>query len=180
MVKSSRQGVKAVDWRAVVRGAAPQLAKALGGPLAGVAVKAAAERVLGAAGAAEADLAEALSAPTAEHLHALREAEKAFLADMRRLDIDLERIAAGDRANARARQAQLGDRTPSVLGVAVIVGFFGVLIGMLSGALPDGAETEFSIMLGALATMTAAVVNYFFGSSAGSARKTDLLALKDD
>jgi hypothetical protein len=30
-------------------------------------------------------------------------------------------------------------------------------------------------MLGALATMTAAVVNYFFGSSAGSREKTRLL-----
>ena len=31
-------------------------------------------------------------------------------------------------------------------------------------------------MLGALATMTAAVVNYFFGSSAGSREKTRLIA----
>jgi hypothetical protein len=47
---------------------------------------------------------------------------------------------------------------------------------MVSRKLPPGAETEFSIMLGALATMTAAVVNYFFGSSAGSREKTMLLS----
>ena len=46
---------------------------------------------------------------------------------------------------------------------------------MVARKLPAGAETEFSIMLGALATMTAAVVNYFFGSSAGSREKTLLL-----
>ena len=43
---------------------------------------------------------------------------------------------------------------------------------MLLRQLPVEAETEFSIMLGALATMTAAVVNYYFGSSAESAEKT--------
>jgi hypothetical protein len=47
---------------------------------------------------------------------------------------------------------------------------------MVARRLPPGAETEFSIMLGALATMTAAVVNYFFGSSAGSKEKTRLMA----
>ena len=46
---------------------------------------------------------------------------------------------------------------------------------MVARRLPPGAETEFSIMLGALATMTAAVVNYFFGSSAGSREKTRLM-----
>ena len=67
------------------------------------------------------------------------------------------------------------DWTPSVLGALIIFGFFLTLAVMVARKLPAGAETEFSIMLGALATMTAAVVNYFFGSSAGSREKTMLL-----
>ena len=70
----------------------------------------------------------------------------------------------------------MNDWTPSVLGALVILGFFVVLGVMVAKKLPAGAETEFSIMLGALATMTAAVVNYFFGSSAGSREKTRLIA----
>lgn len=70
----------------------------------------------------------------------------------------------------------MNDWTPSVIGAAIILGFFIVLGVMVARKLPPGAETEFSIMLGALATMTAAVVNYFFGSSAGSKEKTRLIA----
>ena len=49
--------------------------------------------------------------------------------------------------------------------------------GRLHGTLRvpgDKSISHRSIMLGALATMTAAVVNYFFGSSAGSREKTRL------
>ncbi|MEM9840896.1 MAG: hypothetical protein AAF830_17325, partial [Pseudomonadota bacterium] len=65
------------------------------------------------------------------------------------------------------------------LAAAVVVGFFGVLATMLAVDVPTGAETEFSIMLGALATMAASVMNYYFGSSAGSKEKTLLLGLRE-
>ena len=69
---------------------------------------------------------------------------------------------------------------PLMILARAISGFagqvFAVLAIMVAKKLPPGAETEFSIMLGALATMTAAVVNYFFGSSAGSREKTRLIA----
>ncbi|MEM6851632.1 MAG: hypothetical protein AAF527_07890 [Pseudomonadota bacterium] len=163
-------------WRRVVGAAAPQLAAALGGPLAGVAARMIAERVLGEPGAGEERLAEALISASPAQLVALQEAERDFAEAMRSLDIDLERIAAGDRESARRRQAEMRDWTPSALGLSIIAGFFGIVGAMMAGAVPPDAETEFSILLGALATMTAAVVNYFFGSSAGSARKNELLA----
>ncbi|MEL7030189.1 MAG: hypothetical protein AAGL49_13515, partial [Pseudomonadota bacterium] len=163
-------------WKRVVAAAAPQLAHALGGPLAGAAVRAIAEKVLGDPEADETRLEQALAAPSPAQLAALRQAEAEFVRAMQELEIDLERIAAADRDSARRRQTEMKDWTPSVLGFAIIAGFFCVLVAMMGGAIPAGAETEFSILLGALATMTAAVVNYFFGSSAGSARKNELLA----
>ena len=68
---------------------------------------------------------------------------------MRALNTKEHRIHAGDRSNARARQIQLNDWMPSALGGLIILGFFIVLSVMVSRRLPDGAETEFSIMLGA-------------------------------
>jgi hypothetical protein len=161
--------------RAVAR-AAPGLAHALGGPLAGAAVEILSRAIFGGDAAEEGALADALERASPEQLVALKKAEQEFQLALRQASVEEMRIDAGDRANARERQIRTNDWTPSVLGAFVILGFFLVLAFMVANKLPPGAKTEFSIMLGALATMTAAVVNYFFGSSAGSREKTRLIA----
>lgn len=173
-VKSKSKSRRGRIKRAIA-GAAPQIAGALGGPLAGVAVSALAKAIFGTEDVSEADLEIALTNATPDQLLALKRAENEFRIAIRDAYIEEQRIHASDRDSARRRQHMMNDWAPSVLGVLIIFGFFIVLAAMLSQRLPDGAETEFSIMLGALATMTAAVVNYFFGSSAGSKEKTRLL-----
>jgi len=155
---------------------APRLARALGGPLAGAAVAQISRAIFGAPDADETLISETLATLSPEHLVALKKAEHEFALALRQASVEEHRIAAADRASARARQVEMRDWMPSALGVLIILGFFIVLAAMVSRRLPAGAETEFSIMLGALATMTAAVVNYFFGSSAGSKQKTRLMA----
>jgi hypothetical protein len=160
----------------VIASVAPGLARALGGPLAGAAVEKLSRAIFGAEIVSEDVLAETLAASSPETLLALKQAEQEFQIALRQASVEEARIDAGDRANARDRQIKMNDWTPSVLGALVILGFFAVMGVMIAKKLPAGAETEFSIMLGALATMTAAVVNYFFGSSAGSREKTRLIA----
>ena len=161
--------------RKAVAKAAPKIAEQLGGPLAGAAVSAIARAILGKDDASEEDLADALGNASAEQILALKRAENDFKIALRQAALDEQRIDAGDRASARDRQQKMRDWTPSILGALIIGGFFLTLAVMVARKLPAGAETEFAIMLGALATMTAAVVNYFFGSSAGSREKTMLL-----
>ena len=160
----------------VIARAAPGLAHALGGPLAGAAVEQLSRAIFGDTAVKEEKLAEVLERAGSEHLIALKKAEQAFQVALRQASVEESRIDAADRASARERQLKMDDWTPSVLGAFVILGFFTVLGFMVAKKLPTGAETEFSIMLGALATMTAAVVNYFFGSSVGSREKTRLIA----
>ncbi len=155
---------------------APKLAHALGGPLAGAAMAQISKAIFGAPDADETELSEILVNASPEHLVALKKAEHEFNLALRQASVEERRIDAADRANARARQIEMRDWMPSALGVLIILGFFVVLGAMVSQKLPPGAKTEFSIMLGALATMTASVVNYFFGSSAGSKEKTRLMA----
>lgn len=168
-----RKGLK----RAVAR-VAPQLARALGGPLAGAAVRAISKAVFGEDAAADEDALEAaLAGASPEQLLALKRADHEFRRALEEARVAEARIDADDRANARARQQAMGDWAPTALGGLIIVGFFIVLAALVARRLPEGMETEISIMLGALATMTAAVVNYFFGSSAGSKEKTRLLSM---
>ena len=157
--------------RDAVADVAPSLAAAFGGPLAGAAVEALRRAVLGEGAGRDADadgsaLTEMVLAGSPETLLAMRRAEHEFRAAVLAARIDAERIAAGDRDSARRREARVRDRTPALLGSAVVVGFFAVLGIMLLRELPSQAEPAFSIMLGALSTMTAAVVSYYFGASA--------------
>ena len=132
--------------------------------------------LLGREAATESELEAALATATPAQLLALKKADLDFQLALRVLSVEAEKVHASDRDSARRRQQAMEDWTPSILGALIILGFFGVLGAMLAHVLPEGRETEFSIMLGALATMTAAVVNYFFGSSAGSREKTRLIA----
>jgi hypothetical protein len=161
--------------RAVAR-SAPKIARELGGPLAGAAVEALSRAIFGKDAVDEDQIAEAIEGATADQIIALKRAEHEFEVALRQAAVEEQKIDAADRASARTRQTAMADWTPSILGALIIAGFFLTLGVMVARRLPEGAETEFSIMLGALATMTAAVVNYFFGSSAGSREKTKLLS----
>ena len=90
----------------------------------------------------------------------------------------LEKIAAEDRNSARQREIAVKDKTPAILAYSITAGFFGVLAYMLAADIPETGRDPLLIMLGALGGAWASVVAYYFGSSAGSERKTELLGKK--
>ena len=64
------------------------------------------------------------------------------------------------------------------LGIIILFSLIFVVILMIFHAVPTENKDMLNIVLGALVMMASAVVNYFFGSSKGSADKT-LLMHKD-
>lgn len=91
----------------VLRTAAPGIATALGGPLAGVAVHTLSNAIFGKGDAAEAGIVQAVASGNPDILLKIKEAEVNFQTRMRELEIDLERIHQEDRADARAFSAAL-------------------------------------------------------------------------
>jgi len=160
----------------LVRTVAPTIASAVGGPLAGMATRAISEALLGKPDGSEQELADAAARATPEQLLALKNAENDFAVKMRELDIDLERIANQDRDSARNREVQTKDWTPRVLAGLITVGYFGVLFYMLRNGLPQhGGSEAMLVMLGTLGTAWGGVVAYYFGSSAGSKAKDEVI-----
>jgi hypothetical protein len=167
------------DWKAIVGAVAPALGTALGGPLAGLAVSAISDALLGKPNGTEGEISAALVAGGPDALLKLKQADQAFSVRMRELDIDLERLHQGDRASAREREAKTGDSwTPRLLAGLVTVGFFGVLGYLLTEGKPETGGDALLVMLGALGGAWASIISYYFGSSASSAEKNALLARK--
>lgn len=164
-----------MDWKSIVSSVAPTIATALGGPMAGAATKAIAGALLGKPEAKQPEIEQALKNATPDDLLKLKEADNQFTLKMEELGVDLEKIAADDRANARQREIALKDNAPKILAAVIVIGFFGTLYTIAFVELPSGAQQPVSILLGALTAMLTQVGNYYFGSSAGSKAKTDAL-----
>lgn len=128
------------------------------------------------------DLAASYAKATPEQIAAAKKEEHDFAVKMQEMGFknveELERIAAADRASARDREVKLKDRIPAILAVAITCGFFGLLFCMLKWSPPASNKDLLNIMLGSLGSAWIAVVGYYFGSSAGSARKDEILASK--
>lgn len=164
-------------WQEVISSVAPTVAGALGGPLAGLAASLAGRMLLGKADATADQVKDfVLAHQTPETFAKLKEIEAELKVKLRELDIEEEKIAAGDRASARDRHAKTGDRMPGVLASVVFFGFFGILGAlMFIKEIPLNAQQPLDIMLGALASLLIQIGAYYFGSSKGSADKTVIL-----
>lgn len=111
---------------------------------------------------------------------ALIQAEQQFQAQMAELGYkDAEALAATaaeDRESARQMEIQTKSWLPGTLAIVVTTGFFGLLAIMAFHTVPAGSEKILNVMTGSLGTAWIMVITYYFGSSAGSDRKTELLA----
>lgn len=126
---------------------------------------------------------EAIAVATAKDPEAmvkLKQVEMDFQLKMKELGFDseakLEEIAAADRANARFREISLRDNIPALLAIFVTAGFFGLLTLLVFKSIPDSTNEILFIMVGSLGSAWIGIITYYFGSSANSARKTELMA----
>ena len=62
-----------------------------------------------------------------------------------------------------------------VLGALIVFGFFTLLGLLIFKEVPSSNNDVLNLAIGTLISGFATVVGYFFGSSAGSAAKTDML-----
>lgn len=163
------------DWKGLVRTVAPALATALGGPMAGIAVREIGGKLLGNSEAGEDAVAAAVASSSPETLLKLKELDQTFSKQMAELGVELEKIDAGDRANAREREKALKDWVPSALAVANLAAFFTLLFMILTHTIPAPNRDAFNMLLGMLAGNMLTVMTYYFGSSHGSRAKDEVI-----
>ena len=150
---------------------APGLATALGGPLAGLAVTA----ISKALGIDEKDVQSTIESGklSAEQLASLKQAEIELQAKAQELGLDFEKLATDDRKSARDMQTTTKSIIPAVLAIGVTVGFFAILIGLMTDNVTK--SDALLLMLGSLGTAWTAIVSFYFGSSAHSEKQSEML-----
>lgn len=164
----------ALDWKSVIGAVAPVLGTALGGPYAGMALKSLCEAV-GLSGDATESEISARAATDPEFALKAREAENNFKLKMQEFRIQEEQLVLADKDSARKREMTVKDHAPAAMAAFITLGFFGVLSFLLMHGMPEKGGEALLVMLGALGGAFISVVQYYFGSSSGSARKTELL-----
>lgn len=160
-----------MEWLKTV---APTIATALGGPLAGLAV----EAVSKAIGIDPKDVQSTIESGklTADQIGQIKLAEIEMAARAQELGLDFEKLSVEDRKSAREMQSVTKSFIPSVLALSITVGFFGILVGLMTEQFKT--SDALMMMLGSLGTAWTGIIAFYFGSSAGSQAKDQLLRTK--
>lgn len=175
-----------MEWSDVgkaVAKVAPILGRVLGGPVG--AITGAAGALLGSALGVDADpesITKALADPeTLVKLKQIESDERQRLLEWQstQLNAELENVkSAREREVALAQAGHGASWATSIVSCIVTVGFFVMLYLVISGGKSELGDAGL-MLLGTLATGFGAVINYYLGSSLGSASKDKLFAAKD-
>lgn len=163
--------------KSLIRTVAPTVGTALGGPLAGTAVRALSEKFLGKPDGTQEELASALASASPADLAKLKELEQSFALEMRKLDVDVFKAEVEDTKNAR-ELAKMDIRPHLALTGVFVTGYFAVLFYILdpknfeavTGAAGDGEWLKgvATTIIGVLTAAIPQILGFWFGSSLGS------------
>lgn len=169
-----------MNWLDTIKTIAPVVASALGGPLAGAAVTA----IGGMFGIAEPTQDKIKAAiengqMTGEQISGIRALELKLKADEAERGFKYSELEFKDRDSARNMNIQTGAKTPAVLTwiiVAIVLSLEGAI---LFNGLPQGvSELVTGRILGTLDMSLMMVLAFWFGTTYGSGKKTELLNAK--
>lgn len=150
----------------LLKSLAPTIASAAGGPMAGMAVKIAAQKL--GMPEATANEIEDLIEKQPEKAILLKEADKEFKDRIREMEIDLESFKTEVEDRKDARQNFSTDWTPKVFSILslLLYGGFVMIVTLLPHDQND--ETIISLVLGQLSGILGTAAAFFYGGSNGN------------
>ena len=166
-----------MDWLKTI---APTIATAMGGPLAGMAVDAIGN-ALGMKDATKEQVKDLLASGTltSDQMASIKQADATLKVRMKELEIDMEKVHAGDRNSAREMAARTGDVwTPRVMALVVFFVWGAVNYKLFNGTINSDMRELVARALGTLDAVLMAVIYYYYGSSSSSAAKTEAMTGK--
>lgn len=162
-----------MDWKEIVKTISPIIGTALGGPLAGGAVKVLAEGLLGNEKASERAVADFITQASPEQLLKIKELEIGFAQRMEELGVDVFKLEVDDRKSAR--EAHQGNKFIEwfTLMITAMVASFTYLIFFQE--VNDNAQVLLQTIINQTFTVWIAAVSYWYGTTKNSSDKTKAL-----
>jgi hypothetical protein len=150
----------------LLKSLAPTIASAAGGPMAGMAVKMAANK-LGLPETATANEIEDLIERKPEKAVLVKEADRDFKSRIREMEIDLEsfKTEVEDRKDARSKFS--GDVTPKIFCILALILYGAYVMAVTIMPHDQNDETIISLVLGQLSGILGTCAAFFYGGSNG-------------
>jgi hypothetical protein len=170
------------DWKAIIRGVAPVLGTIISGgnPLAGGAIRVLTDALLpGKENATEEDLAEFVQTARPEDLVPLKQIEADYRKKMAELGLRPLELEIQDRASAR-ELFKVDSKPQRNITYLFLGGYFLVLLLLVGSSIIGKSvnfPTEFAVVFGVLSGAVPSILAFWFGSTKGSAEKTQALAM---
>lgn len=161
--------------KAVITAVAPTLGTALGGPLGGLAGNVIAAAVGGKDAGEVEDLLLKQDPAT---LLALKKGDQEFQLRCKELELEPEKLATSDRASARDMAKGTAMKPQMALSGVFTIGYFVIFWWLLveNVELNIRQATMVNVLMGVLTAGVVKILDFWFGSTAGSAIKSQLLA----
>jgi len=163
-----------MDWKKIVGTLAPTVATALGTPALGFAVSTLCS-VFGLDSsetdedALHGQIAQAVARMSPEQALALKQADKAFLVQMKKLNIDVFKLATEDKHSARLMYSKDGleNKIPQItLGSLILIGSFSLFYFVLAGDINASVDKILiGTIIGACISELKQLTSFYFGSS---------------
>lgn len=167
-----------MNWLDTLKKIAPTVASALGGPLAGAAVTAIGE-LFGISEPTKDKIQNAIenAQMTGQQISDLRQLEMKYKAEESERGFRYTELEFKDRDSARKANVEGGTQKHLFwLSILLLVLTLGAELIVLFNGYPDTLkEIIVGRVLGLMDSVALMVLSYWYGTSAGSARKTDLL-----
>src|SRR5258708_15715904 len=154
------------DWKSLLGQVAPVIGTAVGGPLAGLAIKTVGD-ALGLQAPTQDTVSAALANATPEQFAAIKKADQDFARQMKELDIKLDELDTSDRSSARAMMIQTKSKTPEILSYFIVILITVIYVYLVVGDYSQLTVSDLVLgrILGTLDTAFAVVLAYWLGAA---------------
>ena len=147
----------------LLKSLAPTIASAAGGPIAGMAVKMAAQK-LGVPDATANEIEDIIEREP-EKAVLLKEADKDFKDRIREMEIDLESFKTKVEDRQHARETFKNDWTPKVFGILALLLYGAYVMAVTIMPHDQNDETIISLVLGQLSGILGTMAAFWFSGS---------------